>query len=97
MIWVVRKFVTYPILDMGAERCKFPVRVELEYQEDRGKVSIESVHKTVLYNKTFLLKRYPHLRDRDLDLLVEKMVQKAIQEHLQEELKECQKIGPGEK
>jgi hypothetical protein len=36
----------------------------------------------ILYNKVFLLKRYPELKERDLDFLVEEGVRKAIQEHL---------------
>jgi hypothetical protein len=82
MIWIVRQFITHQILDTGAERVKFPIRVELEYQEENGEVSFESLHKKALYNKSFLLKRYPQLKERDLDLLVEERIQKAIQDQL---------------
>jgi hypothetical protein len=82
MIWVVRQFITHQILDTGPERVKFPIRVELEYQEHNGEVSSESVHKTVLFNKSFLLRRYPQLKERNLDLLVEETIQKAIQDQL---------------
>jgi len=82
MIWVVRQFITHQILDTGLERVKFPIRVELEYQEVNGEVSLETLHKKVLYNKSFLLKRYPQLTERDLDLLVEERIQKAIQDEL---------------
>lgn len=82
MIWVVRQFITHQILDTGPERVKFPIRVELEYQEDNGEVSSESLHKIVLYNKSFLLRRYPQLKERNLDLLVEETIQKAIQDQL---------------
>jgi hypothetical protein len=82
MIWVVRQFITHQILDTGLERVKFPIRVELEYQEVNGEVSLETLHKKVLYNKPFLLKRYPQLAEKDLDLLVEERIEKAIQEEL---------------
>ncbi len=82
MIWVVRQFVTHQILDMGTERVKFPIRVELEYQEKDGAVSFETLRKKVLYNKAFLLKRYPGLKERDLERLVEERIQQAIQNEL---------------
>jgi hypothetical protein len=82
MIWVVRQFITHQILDTGPEMVKFPIRVELEYQEENGEVSFGSLHKKVLYNKSFLLKRYPQLKQRDLDLLVEERIGEAIQEEL---------------
>jgi hypothetical protein len=82
MIWVVRQFITHQSLEMGQERIKFPIRVEVEYQEEGGQVSAGSLCKKVLYNKSFLMKRYPHLREQDLELLVEERVQRAIQEHL---------------
>jgi len=64
MIWVVRQFITHHILEMGPETVKFPIRVEVEYQEERGRVSAGSIRKKVLYNKSFLMKRYPYLRER---------------------------------
>ncbi|KPK22354.1 MAG: hypothetical protein AMK69_20030 [Nitrospira bacterium SG8_3] len=82
MIWVVRQFITHQILDTGPERVKFPIRVELEYQEENGEVSFGSFHKKILYNKSFLLKRYPQLKERDLDLLVDERIEEAIQEKL---------------
>jgi len=82
MIWVVRQFITHQILVVGPERVKFPIRVEVEYQEEKGRVSDGSLRKKVLYNKSFLMKHYPHLREKDLELLVEERVQRAIQEHL---------------
>ena len=80
MIWVVRQFITHQVLETGPERVKFPIRVELEYQEENGEVSFESLHKKILYNKSFILGRYPQLKERDLDLLVEERIQKAIQD-----------------
>jgi len=82
MIWVVRQFITYQILEVGPERVKFPIRVEVEYQEEKGRVFGGSLRKNVLYNKSFLMKHYPHLKEQDLELLVEERVQRAIQEHL---------------
>ena len=82
MIWVVRQFITHQILDTGPERVKFPIRVELEYQEENGEVSFGSLHKKILYNKSFLLKRYPQLKERDLDLLVDERIEETIQEEL---------------
>lgn len=82
MIWVVRQFITHHILEMGPETVKFPIRVEVEYQEERGRVSAGSIRKKVLYNKSFLMKRYPYLKERELDLLVEETVERAIQDHL---------------
>jgi len=64
------------------ERVKFPIRVEVEYQEEKGRVFGGSLRKNVLYNKSFLMKHYPHLKEQDLELLVEERVQRAIQEHL---------------
>jgi hypothetical protein len=66
----------------AVERVKFPIRVEVEYQEEKGRVSGGSLRKKVLYNKSFLMKRYPHLKEQDLELLVEERVRRAIQEHL---------------
>ncbi len=54
----------------------------MEYQEEEGRVSGGSLRKKVLYNKSFLMRHYPHLREQDLELLVEERVQRAIQEHL---------------
>lgn len=82
MIWVVRQFITHQILEIEGERVKFPIRVDVEYQEESGQISAGSLHKKVLYNKSFLMKRYPHLKERDLDLLVEERVERAIQDHL---------------
>lgn len=82
MIWVVRQFITHQILDTGPERVRFPIRVELEYQEVNGQVSFGSIHKKVLYNKSYLLKRYPQLTEADLDLLVEERIQRAIEAEL---------------
>jgi hypothetical protein len=82
MIWVVRQFITHQIIEVGGERVRFLVRVEVEYPQEKRKVSAESLRKKILYNKAFLLKRYPELKEHDLDLLVEEGVRKAIQEHL---------------
>ena len=61
---------------------RFPIRVELEYQQEETEIPSCSVYKKVIYNKSFLLKRYPQLKERDLDLLVEEKVQEAIRDHL---------------
>lgn len=82
MIWIVRWFVTHQILETGAERVKFPIRIEVEYQEESGRIFGGSLHKKVLFNRSFLLRRYPQLKERELDLLVEGRVQKAIQDQL---------------
>jgi hypothetical protein len=82
MIWAVRQFITHQTLQMGFERLKFPIRVEFEFQKEGTRVFPESIRKKVLYNKTFLLKRYPDLKERDLDLRVEERVREAIQNHL---------------
>ena len=82
MIWVVRQFVTHQILEFGGERVRFPIRVELEFQQEGTRVCAESLQKKVLYNKSFLLKRYIGLSERDLDLLVGEGVRKGIQGHL---------------
>jgi len=82
MIWVVRQFITHQILEAGPERVKFPIRVEVEYQEEKGRMFGGSLRKKVLYNKSFLMKRYPHLKEQDLEHLVEERVRRAIQEDL---------------
>jgi hypothetical protein len=82
MIWVVRQFITHQILEIEGETVKFPIRVELEYQEENGKVSFASLHKKVLYNKSFLLRRYPQVKERELELLVEEKTKEAIQDEL---------------
>lgn len=82
MIWVVKQFITHQTLEMEGERVKFPIRVELKYQQEGMQVSEGSLHKKILYNKFFLLKRYTGLKERDFDLLVEKKVQGAIEEVL---------------
>jgi len=81
MIWVVKQFITHQTLEMEGERVKFPIRVELKYQQEGRQVSEKSLHKK-LYNKFFLLKRYTGLKERDFDLLVEKKVQEEIEEVL---------------
>jgi len=82
MIWVVKQFITRQTLEFGGERVRFPIRVEVEFQQDGTHVCTESLHKKVLYNKSFLLKRYVGLKERDLDLLVEEGVQRVLQDHL---------------
>ena len=82
MIWLVKQFITHQTLEMEGERAKFPIRVELEYHQEGMQVSEGSLHKKILYNKFFLLKRYTGLKERDFDLLVEKKVQEAIEEVL---------------
>jgi hypothetical protein len=82
MIWIVKQFITHQTLEVEQERVRFPIRVELEYQQEEPEISFGSVHKKVLYNKSFLLERYPRLKERDLDLLVEEKVQQAIRDHL---------------
>jgi hypothetical protein len=67
---------------MEQERVRFPIRVELEYQQKETEISSWPVYKKVLYNKSFLLKRFPQLKERDLDLLVEERVRDAIRDHL---------------
>jgi hypothetical protein len=74
--------VTHQILETGPESVSFPIRVEVEYQGENGRISTGSLRKKVLYNRPFLLKRYPGLKEQDLDLLVEGRVQKAIQDQL---------------
>jgi len=82
MVWVVRQFVTHQILEIGGERVRFPIRVEVEYQKEGMHLSHESIRKKILYNKAFLLKRYLGLKEKDLDLIVEKRVQEALREEL---------------
>jgi hypothetical protein len=82
MIWVVKQFVIHQTLQVEQERVRFPIRVELEYQQEEPEISSGAVYKKVLYNKSFLLKRYPQLKERDLDLVVEEKVQQAIRDHL---------------
>ena len=82
MIWAVRQFITHQILEMEGENVTFPIRVEVEYQEECGRISARSLRKKVLYNKSFLMRRYPHLKELDLELLVEETVEKAIHDHL---------------
>jgi len=82
MIWVVKQFITHQTLEVEQERVRFPIRVEFEYQQNETQVSSVSIRKKVVYNKAFLLKRYPQLKERDLDLLVEERVQQAIRDHL---------------
>jgi hypothetical protein len=82
MIWVVKKFITPQTLKVGGDWVKFPIRIELEYQQEGMKVSEGSFRKKILYNKSFLLKRYLGLKERELDLLVEKRVQEPIGEVL---------------
>lgn len=82
MIWVVRQFITHQTLQVGGERVRFTIRVEMEYPQEQRKISVESLRKKIIYNKAFLLKRYPELREQDLDLLVEEAVRKAIQKDL---------------
>jgi hypothetical protein len=82
MIWVVKKFIAHQTLEGGGDWVKFPIRVELEYQQEGMKVSEGSFRKKILYNKSFLLKRYLGLKERELDLLVEKRVQEPIGEVL---------------
>jgi hypothetical protein len=82
MIWVVRQFITNKTLEMGSEKVRFPIRVEVEYQQEGTYFLPGSLHKKVLYNKEFLLRHSPDLKERDLDLLVEEVVQKAIHDHL---------------
>jgi len=81
MIWVVKQFVIHQTLEVEQERVRFPIRVELEYQQE-PEISSGSVHKKVLYNKSFLLERYPQLKERDLDDLVEEKIQETIRDHL---------------
>jgi hypothetical protein len=66
----------------AVERVKFSIRVEVEYQEEKERVSGGSLRKKVIYNKSFLMKRYPHLKEQDLELLVDQRVQMAIEEYL---------------
>jgi len=82
MIWIVKQFITHQTLEVEQERVRFPIRVELEYQQEEPKICSGSVYKKVLYNKSFLLKRYPQLKERDLELLVEAKVQQTIRDHL---------------
>lgn len=81
MIWVVKEFTTYQILEMGEERVRFPIRVEIEFKQEGTHPLRESLRKKVLYNKPFLLRRYPQLREEELDLLVEERVRRAIEDH----------------
>jgi len=82
MIWVVRQFTTHQTLEAEGERVRFPIRVEYEYQQEGAQKFVGSLRKKVLYNKSFLLKRYPQFKERDLDLLVDKKVQEVIEEAL---------------
>ena len=82
MIWVVKQFIAHQTLEMEGEGVKFPIRMELKYHQERMQVPEGSLHKKILYNKFFLLKRYTGLKERDFDLLVEKKVQGAIEEVL---------------
>ena len=79
---MVRQFTIHQNLEMGIERVRFPIRVEVEYQQEGIESSQTSLRKKVLYNKTFLLKTFPQLQERDLDTLVEEKVQEALQDHL---------------
>lgn len=79
MIWVVRQFTAYHVLDMGVERVRVPIRVEVEYQQKGEEWVGNSLRKKVLYNKAFLLRRYPQLKELDLDKQVEETVEQEIE------------------
>lgn len=82
MIWVVKQFITHQILEIEGERVRFPIRVEVEYQQDGEEILKESFHEKILYNKAYLLKRYSHLREDDLDRFVKKRVRESIEEQI---------------
>jgi hypothetical protein len=65
MIWVVKKFIAHQTLEGGGDWVKFPIRVELEYQQEGMKVSEGPSRKKILYYKSFLLKRYLGLKDEN--------------------------------
>jgi hypothetical protein len=82
MIWLVKKFIAHQTLEGGGDWVKFLTRMESEYQQEGMKVFEGLFRKKILYNKSFLLKRYLGLKERELDLLVEKRVQEPIGEVL---------------
>jgi hypothetical protein len=82
MIWLVKKFIAHQTLEGGRDWVRFPIRMESEYQQEGMKVSEGLFRKKILYNKSFLLKRCLGLKERELDLLIEKRVQEPIGELL---------------
>ncbi len=95
MIWVVRQFTAYHILDMGVERVRVPIRVEVEYQQEGQDLLGNSVRKKVLYNKAFLLRRYPQLKEFDLDKAIDETVEQEIEKlrKTREEVTEAHGLG----
>jgi len=54
MIWVLRQFITHQILEVGGERVRFPIRVEVEYAHEERKMSGEPVRKKSLQQSLFV-------------------------------------------
>jgi hypothetical protein len=53
MIWVVRQFITHQILEVGGERVRFPVRVEVDILRRSEKYLLSPSEKKFFTTKLF--------------------------------------------
>ncbi len=79
MIWVIEKLILHHFIDMGYEKVKIPIRVEVEYGLDGFRVT--SISKKTLYNLPCLIKRYPKLSKVRLKNAIEETVENGLSEH----------------
>jgi hypothetical protein len=84
MIWMVEKKVFQLVFDLGFERVEIPVRVKLEFEVKEGNLVLDSLTKTMLYNKQLLERRYSNLDQASFQRSIERKVDNEIQKHLQE-------------
>lgn len=84
MIWMVEKKVFQLVFDLGFERVEIPVRVKLEFEVKEGNLVLDSLTKTMLYNKQLLERRYSNLDQASFQRSIERKVDNEIQKHFQE-------------
>ena len=71
-------------LDLGFERVEIPIRVKFQFKLTDGCMDPDSLTREILYNRTALQKRYPHLDGIKLEQSVVEKVDKEIFMYLRE-------------
>lgn len=80
MIWIIDKFVVKHEIELPALRITVPIRIKIEYRKEGGKAT--DLRKEYIFNKEYLLKKVPWMREEDLVSEIEKAVSEAIEEYL---------------
>ena len=82
MVWLVEKKVFYHAMDMGFERVTIPILTTFEFEVREGDLFPDSMSVKRLYNRPALTRRYPNLRENELDGVIDNTVRQQIHAYM---------------